>query len=262
MKKTTLIKSTYLETYQKRLPLPLVKNLNQIKAIPLRNEAFDYYFSSAAVYSAMIEGNTLDYKEYFESSITGMNTDNKSYMEITDLIAAYQFADSNELTLKNFMQSHEILSKVLIPDARFRGKIRHRPITVFGGGEKQYKPAPETIIQDEMRKLFEDIEILLKRNMAISEVFYFASMIHLVMLKIVPFFDGNGRTGRLLEKWFLARKLGKYAWFIQSEKLYQSRHSSFYKNTFVGEDYTKLNYKLSLPFLLMLPVSLKMSASF
>jgi Fic family protein len=30
---------------------------------------------------------------------------------------------------------------------------------------------------------------------------------------------GNGRTARLLEKWFLAEKLGAKAWFVESETL-------------------------------------------
>ncbi|WP_220392957.1 Fic family protein [Chitinophaga lutea] len=34
-------------------------------------------------------------------------------------------------------------------------------------------------------------------------------MIHLVFVKIHPRADGNGRSARLLEKWFLAVKLGK-----------------------------------------------------
>ncbi|MBL0098191.1 MAG: Fic family protein [Bacteroidetes bacterium] len=34
-------------------------------------------------------------------------------------------------------------------------------------------------------------------------------MIHLVFVKIHPLNDGNGRSARLIEKWFLAQKLGK-----------------------------------------------------
>lgn len=41
-----------------------------------------------------------------------------------------------------------------------------------------------------------------------------------VFVKIHPWNDGNGRSARLLEKWFIAQKLGPKAWFLQSEKNY------------------------------------------
>ena len=59
----------------------------------------------------------------------------------------------------------------------------------------------------------------------IEEVFYFASMLHLVFAHIHPFQDGNGRAARLLEKWFLASKLEDKAWLIQSEKFYKENKS-------------------------------------
>jgi Fic family protein len=82
-------------------------------------------------------------------------------------------------------------------------------------------------------------------------------MIHLCFVKIHPFADGNGRTARLLEKWFLASHLGTKAWYIASEKLYQTRLKSYYKNVDIGKTYESLNYDLSIPFLLMLPMALR-----
>ena len=86
-----------------------------------------------------------------------------------------------------------------------------------------------------------------------------ASMIHVGFVKIHPFADGNGRSARLIEKWFLAEKLGHKAWFIQSERLYQKRLKAYYKNGDLGETYDKLNYDLCIPFLLMLPMTLRLS---
>ena len=79
----------------------------------------------------------------------------------------------------------------------------------------------------------------------------------LLFLKIHPFNDGNGRTSRLLEKWFLAQKLGEQAWYIQSEKHYYKNLNDYYKNLQrLGFEYETLDYDRCLPFLLMLPASL------
>ena len=65
-----------------------------------------------------------------------------------------------------------------------------------------------------------DIESLMKQKLNFQEVFYFARMIQVVFVKIHPWNDGNGRSGKLLEKWFLLEKLEAKAWFVQSEKYY------------------------------------------
>lgn len=103
-----------------------------------------------------------------------------------------------------------------------------------------------------MKKFFDDIEVLLETEMSIEEVFFFASILHLVFVKIHPWSDGNGRSARLLEKWFLAEKLGEKAWFIQSEKFYYQQHQTYYKNIRALElEYAELDYSKALPFLLL-----------
>ena len=98
--------------------------------------------------------------------------------------------------------------------------------------------------------------MLLKSNLSAEQVFYFAAFIHLVMLKIHPFADGNGRTSRLLEKWFLAEKLGENAWFVPSERYYHEHLMAYYKNVHLGTEYETVRYERCLPLLWMLPQSL------
>jgi Fic family protein len=110
-----------------------------------------------------------------------------------------------------------------------------------------------------MEKFYADIDLLKGMQMNTDEVFFFAAMIHLVFVKVHPFNDGNGRTARLLEKWFIAEKLGDKAWFIQSEKNYYQQHQLYYNNLrALGLEYQDLNYAKALPFLLMLPGALSL----
>ncbi len=124
-------------------------------------------------------------------------------------------------------------------------------------GKIEYVAASPYAIKGELEKFYFDLDVLLNTNLSINEVFYFASLIHLVFVKIHPFEDGNGRISRLLEKWFLAEKLGEKAWYIQSEKNYFANHQTYYKNIRqLGMEYDFLDYEKSIPFLLVLPQSL------
>jgi Fic family protein len=82
----------------------------------------------------------------------------------------------------------------------------------------------------------------------------------LVFVKIHPWNDGNGRSARLIEKWFVAQKLGEKAWFLQSEKMYYQHQQTYYTNIrLVGLEYKNLDFSHALPFLLMLPNAVKTS---
>ena len=105
------------------------------------------------------------------------------------------------------------------------------------------------------------ITLLIEQNLTIAQTFYYASLIHLILVLIHPYADGNGRTARLAEKWFLSTKLGENAWGINSEKLYLKRNRSYHKNiNRVGSNYENIDYSYSIPFLKMLPMALRIKS--
>lgn len=174
-----------------------------------------------------------------------------------DLYNAYTFAKTNKISKENLAEAHKLLSKNLIKEDQ-HGKFRTQNMYVTTpDGRTEYVAASPFEVESEMRKLYEDLSLLLKAEMSIEEVFFYASLIHLVFVKIHPWSDGNGRSARLYEKWFLAQKLGKKAWFIQSEKMYYAQHEIYYNNIrLLGLEYPYLDYSKALPFLLMLPNSI------
>lgn len=253
---TNLIKSNFLSDYEKQQPITLLKHINKLKKT-VEQFDFGYGISDSAVYSSMIEGNPIDLDSFLKYSTTGMNTKSKAYKEIKDLISAYEFARKSKLNKSNFLKAHSILSQNNITEKKYSGKLRDKEVFVFAGGEKRFTGCPVIDLPNEIDRFFNDIEILINSDLSLNELFYFASMLHLVFVQIHPFADGNGRSARLIEKWFLAQKLGQQAWHIKSEKLYQSRIRSYYKNVNIGNDYKTINYNLSMPFLLMLPMALR-----
>jgi len=106
-----------------------------------------------------------------------------------------------------------------------------------------------------MNQLFNQIMEILNKKLSIQEILYFASFIHLRFVHIHPFVDGNGRTARLLEKWFLTSMLGNSYWHLLSEKYYKNNQQEYYENINLGVNYYELDYSKCVPFLLMLPQS-------
>ena len=177
--------------------------------------------------------------------------------KIDDLYEACQFAEQSELNAETVMHAHALLTRHILQKSQ-RGAIRSGNMYVTtSDGKIEYVACPSARVKAELKKLYADIALLINTELSFGEVLYFASLIHLVFVKIHPFDDGNGRTARLLEKWFLAQKLDEKAWFVQSEKYYYDQHQTYYRNIrAMGLEYEALDYDKALPFLLMLAEAL------
>lgn len=210
---------------------------------------FEYLTQSWSVFSSNIEGNTLDLNSFMNHK---MNKNiSKDVEEIENLISAYTFAQWEKLTEKNFLQTHKLSSKTLLIKSR-RGIYRNDKVWVFGNGGLVYLAIEPEFVEKEMSKLFSDIWELLEKDLSSEEVFYYASLIHLVFVHIHPFPDWNGRTARLLEKWFLAEKLWEDFWKLPSEQNYWKNREQYYNNLNLWVNYYELDYSKSWKFLNML----------
>ena len=252
-----IIPTDLLETYLKQVPKTLQASFDALEDAEISTDTFSFYVSVSSVYTSKIEGEKIELDSYIKHKKFGIQFLPDYTKKIDDLYNAYAFAKSSELNPKKISEAHKLLSKHIVAK-NWQGKFRnHNMYVTTPDGRIEYVAASPNEVEAEMEKFHNDIEILLKTKLSIEEVFFFASLIHLVFVKIHPWNDGNGRTARLLEKWFLAQKLGNKAWFIQSEKMYYNQHNNYYKNIrLLGLEYPDLDYKQSLSFLLMLPTSL------
>jgi len=222
-----------------------------------QNGNLGYQTQASAVYSSNIEGNTIDLNSFMNLAFSKEKfKPSKEVQEIEDLILAYKTAQENALTEKNFLKCHKLLAKQLVI-ASLRGKYRNDKVGVFGQSGLVYLAVEAEYVTETMKTLFVEISELLSANLSVEEAFYFASLIHLRFAHIHPFRDGNGRAARLLEKWFLAQKLGADLWKIPSEKYYKEYQPEYYKYINLGVNFYELDYDKCLPFLTMLPNSLK-----
>lgn len=218
---------------------------------------FDYLTKSSAVFSSNIEGNSIDLNSYMNYEL---NKDKfkigKEIEEIEDLIKAYEFAQNNTLNEINLLTCHKIFSETLLIKSK-RGKYRIEQVGVFGKSGLAYMAVEPEFVEKEMQTFFQDLEELLSSKLSEAEVFYFASLLHLRFAQIHPFRDGNGRAARLIEKWFIAEKLGRNFWKIPSEEYYKVNQPKYYETINLGVNFYELNYDKSIGFLEMLPNCLR-----
>ena len=218
---------------------------------------FSFYTSVAAVFSSKIEGEQIELDSFVKHKLTDAQFQPDYTQKTDDLYDAYHFASGKPLTVHNTHFAHTLITRHILSPAQ-QGVIRSGNMFVITAkGQIEYVACVPQNVKTEINKLYNDIKFLIDHELSREEVFFFAALIHLVFVKIHPFHDGNGRAARLIEKWFIAEKLGEKAWLIQSERFYYEQHDLYYQNLrSLGLEYDDLNYEEALPFLLMLPQSL------
>jgi Fic family protein len=246
-----------LDAYKADFDQSLQKKFGQLKDSELSADTFSFYTSVSAVFSSKIEGEDIELDSFIKHKLMGVKFEPDHTRKIDDLYDAYQFAKTATLTPDHIRQAHILITKHILHKSQ-QGALRTGNMFVTTpDGKIEYVACLPGKVKTELDKLYRDIAFLLKTDLYFEEVFYFASLIHLVFVKIHPFNDGNGRTARLLEKWFLAQKLGEKAWFLQSERYYYEHHHLYYANIRVmGLEYEALDYGKGMAFLGMLISSL------
>ena len=258
--KLQIISTYLLPTYLEQVPKNLQRVFNKLQDAEISTNTFSFYTSVATVFSSKIEGENIELDSYIKHKKFGVEFLPDYTKKIDDLYNAYHFAKNASLNKTNTAEARRLLSKNLV-SIHQQGKYRTQNMYVTtSDGRIEYVAASPLVLETEMNKFHEDLDLLLKTELTIEETFYFASMIHLVFVKIHPWNDGNGRSARLYEKWFLAQKLGEKAWFLQSEKMYYNHHQTYYTNIRkLGLEYQELEYSVSISFLLMLPTALEIN---
>lgn len=247
-----VLTSALLDKYRNALTESPTERLSKVKKFDMPVDYFRFYKSVSSVYSSRIEGDEIEFDSYFKHKFLNVRFKPDYTRRADDLYAAYDFIDDHEINTENIRKVHSIITSSIVPDSQ-QGLIRTNPMFVLNDDDEiEYVASDPAVVKPEFEKLLDDINLLNDSKLDPYEIFYYAALIHLVFVKIHPFQDGNGRTARLIEKWFLLQHIGQKAVAVQLEKNYYKNIEAYYRNIRkLGLEYDKLDYSKSLVFLLM-----------
>lgn len=148
---------------------------------------FQFYKSVSSVYSSKIEGEDIDFDSHFKHRFLNVSSQQSYTQKADDLYSAYEYIDSHRPSLDNTKKAHELITRNLLP-TELQGKFRHNPMFVLNDEDKiEYVAYSPFRVEEEITKLFDDITVLLATRLDDYEIFFYASQIHLVFVKIHPF---------------------------------------------------------------------------
>ncbi|MDW5290600.1 Fic family protein [Formosa sp. PL04] len=187
-------------------PSPKLRKQNRIKTIHS---------------SLKIEGNTLT-----EEQITALLENKrvigpkKDVLEVLNAIKIYEnLEDYNPSNEKSFLKAHQNLMEGLIENS---GKYRNQSVGIVKGSKVEPLAPPFGNVPYLMKDLFEYLKKSDEIELIKSCVF------HYEMEFIHPFFDGNGRMGRLWQTLILMEKYPIFE-FLPFETLISNDQGNYYK---------------------------------
>ena len=249
-----IISNNLLKDFDKKIKASVKNCFQELTEKDFTVQDFKNYMVAGAVASSQIEGSTLDLNSFYQSKQNKKNS--KEVVEIENLLKAYQYAKRYNLNQKGLLKCHEILTATFTNiTKKQKGKYRQAMVGIRGWQGLVYLAVEPQFVQQETDKLFADIQTLMNQSLNLKQTLYYAAYIHFMFAKIHPFADGNGRAARLLEKWFLAEKLGTAVWGIPTEKFYYDNRQAYYTGLNVGVNYYETLERLDkiMPFLSLLP---------
>lgn len=246
------IQSILFEEYLQEIQ-DIPKHFYALQDAEISTEDFSFYTSVSSVFSSKIEGEEIHLDSFIKYKKYHIDFQFDYTKKVGDLYDAYIFAQNNSLNERNVLQAHCILTRNILSKTQQGVYRTGNMVVITEEGRIEYVAASPFCLKEEMSSFFNQLNELLKQEMTVEQSFFYASLLHLMFVKIHPMNDGNGRLARLLEKWFLAQKLGDKAWFVSSEKYYYENHQAYYHNLRrLGLEYENLDFAQANPFLMML----------
>ena len=177
MKKLT---DEFFKAFSSALNVNLVKEFTELSEREWTSKNFTFATAVSVMSSSRIEGETLEVDSYVKHKVLDIEYLPNLTEKPNDLFKAYEFARDNQLTANNFLQAHSAATEHLLAVSQ-RGGVRKVNMLVMEQktNRVQYEAANSFIVQREYESFWLE---LAEQELSIDEVFYYASLIHLVFV--------------------------------------------------------------------------------
>lgn len=183
----------------------------------------------SAYHSTSIEGNplTLEQVDMMSKGIK-INAQKKAKQEVLNYLNVLEnfekYLENRKITEKSILKLHEDITHYTLEYSYLEGQYRTIPVHVINNkGETVFTPPHVNLIQKEMEELVEWINHPKELNSIIT-----AGIIHYEFVRIHPFIDGNGRTGRSLAALYLYIRKFDIDGLFTLDEYYDNDRQSYY----------------------------------
>ena len=204
------------------------KSMKQLLSVPAESQPFGVQAMTEEIHATLQIENIHSPRNSIRHILNGNAPRNEEENRIYGMKRGLDFiADQqNEITEKNLHQLYQISTGEYLPaeDKLLPDHFYRHDAVYIVGGEESRKGLSDELLPQVMKQLID----FANAEDDLNEL-HKAAILHFAFAYYHPYFDGNGRTARLLHLWYLARHGYPAALFTPFSRYIDESKAAYYK---------------------------------
>lgn len=204
------------------------KSMKQLLSVPAESQPFGVQAMTEEIHATLQIENIHSTRNSIRHILNGNAPRNEEENRIYGMKRGLDFiADQqNEITEKNLHQLYQISTGEYLPaeDKLLPDHVYRHDAVYIVGGEESRKGLSDELLPQVMKQLID----FANAEDDLNEL-HKAAILHFAFAYYHPYFDGNGRTARLLHLWYLARHGYPAALFTPFSRYIDESKAAYYK---------------------------------